>query len=66
MDPAGTFTELYVNGEYKGSYQLSESIKIDKNRINIDKEKGVIVEVDKHYEEDDVPGSSATTRSRTP
>ena len=54
--PRGTFTELYVNGDYKGSYQLSESIKIDKNRVNIDKEKGVIVEIDKHYAEDGIPG----------
>ncbi len=54
--PRGTFTELYVNGDYKGSYQLSESIKIDKNRVNIDKKKGVIVEIDKHYEDDGIPG----------
>ncbi len=54
--PRGTFTELYVNGDYKGSYQISESIKIDKNRVNIDQEKGIIVEVDKHYAEDGVPG----------
>ena len=54
--PRGTFTELYVNGDYKGSYQLSESIKIDKNRINIDKEKGIIVEIDKHYADDGIPG----------
>ena len=54
--PRHTFTELYVNGDYKGSYQLSESIKIDKNRVNIDNKKGVVVEVDKHYKEDGVPG----------
>ena len=45
-----------MNGDYKGSYQLSESIKIDKNRINIDKKKGIVVEIDKHYEEDGIPG----------
>ena len=45
-----------MNGEYIGSYQISESIKIDKNRINIDKKKGVVVEVDTHFKEDDVPG----------
>ena len=54
--PRGTFTELYVNGTYKGSYQISESIKIDKNRVNIDQEKGVIVEIDPHFKEDKVPG----------
>ncbi|MGH3474981.1 MAG: CotH kinase family protein [Aeromicrobium sp.] len=54
--PRHTFTELYINGDYKGSYQISESIKIDKNRVNIDKKKGVIVEVDKHYADDGIPG----------
>ena len=54
--PRSTFTELFVNGEYVGSYQISESIKIDKNRINIDKKKGVVVEIDPHFKEDDVPG----------
>ena len=54
--PRGTFVELFLNGEYKGSYQLSESIKIDKNRINIDKHKGIVVEVDKHYDDENVPG----------
>ncbi len=54
--PRGTFTELYVNGDYKGSYQLSESIKIDKNRINISQKKGIVVEIDKHFEEDGIPG----------
>ena len=54
--PRGTFTELYVNGDYKGSYQLSESIKIDKNRIDVDDRKGVIIEIDKHFKDDGVPG----------
>jgi hypothetical protein len=54
--PHGTFAELYVNGDYLGSYQMSESIKIDKNRVNIDKKKGIIVEVDKHYKDSGVPG----------
>ncbi|MGA9102034.1 CotH kinase family protein [Aeromicrobium sp.] len=54
--PHGTFVELYLNGVYRGSYQISESIKIDKNRVNIDPKKGIIVEVDKHYKEGGVPG----------
>ncbi len=54
--PRGEFTELFVNGEYQGSYQLTESIKIDKNRIDIDEEKGVVIEIDPHFKEDRVPG----------
>ena len=33
--PASTFAELFINGKYLGSYQLTESIKIDKNRVNV-------------------------------
>lgn len=34
--PRSQFVELYLNGTYEGSYQLTESIEIDKNRVNID------------------------------
>jgi len=34
--PRSQFVELYLNGEYEGSYQLTESIEIDPNRVNID------------------------------
>ena len=56
LGTSAKLVELYVNGDYKGSYQISESIKIDKNRINIDENKGVVVEIDPHFKEDDVPG----------
>ena len=29
--------ELFINGDYKGLYMLSEKIKVDKNRVNITK-----------------------------
>lgn len=54
--PEGHFAELYVNGVYKGSYQLIQSIKIDKDRVDIKKKKGVVIEIDPHFEEDGVPG----------
>ena len=54
--PKQTFTELYLNGKYLGSYQLTESIKIDKNRVNVDAEKGQVIEFDPHWKEDGVPG----------
>lgn len=31
--PREVFTELYLNGKYLGSYQLIQSIKVDKNRV---------------------------------
>jgi hypothetical protein len=29
------YVELFLNGQYEGNYQLTEEIKIDKNRVNI-------------------------------
>lgn len=33
--PRSVFVELYLNGSYRGVYQLTEHIRIDKNRVNI-------------------------------
>ena len=33
--PNSRFVELFLNGQYEGNYQLTEEIKIDKNRVNI-------------------------------
>ena len=74
--PHRVFTEVFLNGGYRGSYELIESIKIQEKskkndaRVAIDPETGVIVEIN--------PGTSksapgllhgqarhATTASRT-
>lgn len=34
--PNEVFAELYLNGKYLGSYQLIQSIKVDKNRVPFD------------------------------
>ncbi|MGB9013543.1 MAG: CotH kinase family protein [Aeromicrobium sp.] len=52
----GVFTELFVDGKYQGSYQLIQSIKIDKDRVNISKTTGQIIEFDPWWREDGVPG----------
>lgn len=44
--PKSGYTELFVNDQYMGSYLLTESIKIDKNRVPVDKTRGIVVEVD--------------------
>lgn len=35
--PRGKFVELYLNGVHQGNYYLCEQIKIDENRVNVDK-----------------------------
>lgn len=41
------FVEVFLNGEYIGTYQLTEKIEINKNRIDIDEEEGVLLSFDK-------------------
>lgn len=54
--PDERFTELYINGKYLGSYQLVQSIKIDGNRVKIDKNTGQIMEHDPHWTTDETEG----------
>ncbi len=54
--PDSRFTELFINGKYLGSYQLAQSIKIDGNRVNVNKVTGQVIEHDPHWAEDGVPG----------
>ena len=43
--------ELYLNGEYLGSYLLTEKIRVGKGSVDIDKESGVLLELDVNYDE---------------
>ena len=58
----GCFVELMLNGKHQGNYYLCEQIKIDKNRVNVDKmdsketnpEKitgGYLLELDTYFDE---------------
>lgn len=38
------YTEVVLNGKHVGNYLITEGVEIGKNRINIDKESGVVVE----------------------
>lgn len=65
--PRSVNLEVYLNGNYLGLYQFSESVEVDPNRVNIDKLKashtsgrdltgGYILEVDTRFEENDEIG----------
>lgn len=47
----GRFVDLVLNGDYKGLYWIGESIKVDKNRININDKKDFLIEMDIYYDE---------------
>ena len=40
------FVELTINGDYKGLYQLTEQVEQGKNRVNIDKNEGLLITLD--------------------
>jgi hypothetical protein len=63
--PNSRFVELFLNGQYEGNYQLTEEIKIDKNRVNIPEMDptdisgssltgGYLLEVDDRDDPDDI------------
>ena len=43
--------ELYLNGDYLGSYMLTEKIRVGKGSVDIDQQRGVLVELDVNYDE---------------
>jgi len=47
------FVNLYLNGQYKGIYQLTEQIQVKTHRVNVDKEYGFLVEFDYHDKAND-------------
>jgi CotH protein len=60
--PHRIFTEVFLNGKYLGSYELIESIKIQQKskkndpRVDIDPEKGVIIEINPAGASSEIPG----------
>ena len=44
--PQSRYVEMFVNDQYRGSYLMTESVKIDGDRVNVDDETGMIMETD--------------------
>lgn len=51
--PKSHFVELILNGRYCGTYQFTESIRIDENRVNIG-DDGILLEIDNHLRENEI------------
>ena len=43
--PAARFVDVFLNGTYRGTYQLSDQVQAHKRRIDISEEEGCILEV---------------------
>lgn len=52
------FVEVFLNEEYVGVYQLTEKIEIQKHRVDIDEERGLLLVLD----QDDGPNLSPDTQ----
>ena len=50
--PDSRYVELFLNDRYQGAYLMTESVKIDGDRVDVDKEQGMIVETDGKTVED--------------
>jgi len=48
------FVEVFLNGEYNGIYQLTEKIEVDDNRLNLNRNHGILLTLD----QDDGPSLS--------
>lgn len=46
--PSGKFVEVVVNGVHQGNYYLSEQIRAEKKRVNIDETKDYLLEYDRY------------------
>ena len=42
--------ELVLNGKHVGNYLLIEQVRVDKDRVNIDKKEGYLLELDFHFD----------------
>lgn len=51
--PDSRFVEVFLNGSYQGQYLITEQIRLDKNRININEDSGYLIEVDRYTAEAD-------------
>ena len=54
--PDSRYVEMFVNDQYRGSYILTESVKIDSTRVPVNETKGMIMEVDGYSVEDALLG----------
>ena len=71
--PGHVLVDFYLNGAYKGIYQLTDLVQVNKGRVDIDPEYGWLVEFDYHCPSDtteidfntDFPNSPSNTRLHT-
>jgi hypothetical protein len=48
---SATHVELFISGEYMGSYLFTEQVQVNEYRVNIDEKKDYFLELDSYYDE---------------
>lgn len=52
--PRTQFVELFLNGGYRGVYQVTETVEVAKNRVNIpEQDDSYLVEIDRKFRDDE-------------
>jgi hypothetical protein len=46
--PGYYFVDLYLNGQYKGIYQITDLVHVNKGRVEVDEKEGWLAEMDYH------------------
>lgn len=57
--PSGQFVELVLNGEHRGNYYLSEQVRVESNRLDIDEFSDCLYEIDRNDMDEDYTFTSA-------
>jgi hypothetical protein len=50
--PGSYFVDFYLNGTYKGIYQMTDIVQVNKGRVEVDEKEGWLVEFDYHCPSD--------------
>jgi len=60
--PGYCFVDLVINGEYKGTYQVTDRVQTDGARVNVDEDTGWLLEMTNKADEDElqVTGDEST------
>ena len=57
--PSGKFVELVLNGQHRGNYYLSEQVRVETNRLDIDDYSDCLYEIDRNDMDEDYTFRSA-------
>ena len=49
--PHGRFVELVLNGKHIGNYYLTEQVKVESDRVDINKKNDYLLEIDSYYDD---------------